>query len=329
MAQVTFAANTFPARASTGNLVAKTLSDFALTLLDDADATAARVTLGVGTGTSGDMAGPTVSVDGEIPVFNGITGKVLKQSAGTDFSFDGHTLRVGSGGGLSAAVLTTLNAGVSLVLDDQGASGVGIWLKGNGATTPNKYIATTGGVFRILNDAASVEILRLTDAGAVTFPGTVTSNGGMVLTLAGNLSTTGAFNTSFTQRGSFTHTLPGATSVIPGIQSSVVIIKQPTPTSKAANSTLTAAEVLVGGAQYTGNTGTLTTPTGTLLDAAVTMSADEAFDFFVVNTGSGTCTLTMAASGMTAVGTMTVASNTSQNFRFRKTAGNAFTVYRA
>lgn len=44
--QVTFAANRFPARASSGSLEAKTITDFALSILDDADAGAARSTLG-------------------------------------------------------------------------------------------------------------------------------------------------------------------------------------------------------------------------------------------------------------------------------------------
>lgn len=45
--QVTFTTNTFPARASSGNLVAKPISDFGLSLVDDADAVAARTTLGL------------------------------------------------------------------------------------------------------------------------------------------------------------------------------------------------------------------------------------------------------------------------------------------
>lgn len=44
--QTAFAANTFPARASTGNLEAKTITDFGLSLVDDADAAAGRTTLG-------------------------------------------------------------------------------------------------------------------------------------------------------------------------------------------------------------------------------------------------------------------------------------------
>jgi hypothetical protein len=48
-AQTTFAANTFPARASTGDLVAKAITDFGLSLVDDADAAAGRTTLGATT----------------------------------------------------------------------------------------------------------------------------------------------------------------------------------------------------------------------------------------------------------------------------------------
>jgi hypothetical protein len=44
--QTTFAANTFPGRSSSGNLVAKTITDAAFSLLDDADAAAMRTTLG-------------------------------------------------------------------------------------------------------------------------------------------------------------------------------------------------------------------------------------------------------------------------------------------
>lgn len=63
LSQTSFAASTFPARASTGNLVAKTLTDYALSLLDDIDASAARTTLGLSTaaveatGTSGHTIG--------------------------------------------------------------------------------------------------------------------------------------------------------------------------------------------------------------------------------------------------------------------------------
>lgn len=48
VAQTTFAINTFLARASTGNLAAKAITDFGLSLVDDADAPTARATLVLG-----------------------------------------------------------------------------------------------------------------------------------------------------------------------------------------------------------------------------------------------------------------------------------------
>lgn len=47
--QVSFGANTFPARASGGGLVAQNISDFGLSLVDDASDSNARTTLGLGT----------------------------------------------------------------------------------------------------------------------------------------------------------------------------------------------------------------------------------------------------------------------------------------
>lgn len=57
LTQTAFAANTFPARASAGNLVAKPITDFGLSLVDDVDAATARITLGA-------MSIPTAYIDG-------------------------------------------------------------------------------------------------------------------------------------------------------------------------------------------------------------------------------------------------------------------------
>jgi len=63
---VAFAANKFPARASTGNLAAKDITDFALTLLDDADAAAARTTLGAAAASLVKISTQTASASASI-----------------------------------------------------------------------------------------------------------------------------------------------------------------------------------------------------------------------------------------------------------------------
>ena len=109
----------------------------------------------------------------------------------------------------------------------------------------------------------------------------------------------------------------------------VVYKNQPAQTSKAAAATLTIAELENGIIQYTGAAATLTLPTGTLIEGGLpaTFPVDMAFDFSVINTGTGTVTLG-TATGLTLVGAMTTAINTSTVFRVRKTATNTYTVYR-
>ena len=103
---------------------------------------------------------------------------------------------------------------------------------------------------------------------------------------------------------------------------------QPAPTSKSAAATLTGAELIVGILNTTGTTYTITLPTGTNIDAAVStaLAANGSFDWYVINTASGT--VTIAANGNTTLGTLTIATGVSAHFVFRKTAANTYTVYR-
>lgn len=117
--QTSFAANTFPAKASTGSLVAKTITDFGLSLVDDATASDARTTLGLGTlatqsGTfSGTSSGTntgdqslfsTIAVSGQSNVVADSTGDTLTLVAGTnvtittDASTDSITINATGGG---------------------------------------------------------------------------------------------------------------------------------------------------------------------------------------------------------------------------------------
>lgn len=104
---------------------------------------------------------------------------------------------------------------------------------------------------------------------------------------------------------------------------------QPAPTALSAAATLTIAQLLTGIISYTGAAANLTMPTGTNIDAGVLASlpVDTAFQFSVINTGTGAATMVVAA-GVTAVGSLVVTNGTSATFRVRKTAANTFVMYR-
>ena len=104
----------------------------------------------------------------------------------------------------------------------------------------------------------------------------------------------------------------------------------PAPTSKSAAATLTAAELQTGILNTTGTTYTITLPTGTDIDTGFTNIAftNVGFDWYVVNTASGTITIAVGASGMTSLGSLTIATGTSAHFRLRRTAANTYVLYR-
>ena len=108
---------------------------------------------------------------------------------------------------------------------------------------------------------------------------------------------------------------------------------QAAPVAKAASATLTIAELLTAIVTTSGTAAiTLTLPTGTQSDAGVTAPAlplNGCFDWTVINTGTGSGAVTIAAgTGHTLVGGATVAIGTSAGFRTRKTAANTFVTYR-
>jgi hypothetical protein len=109
--------------------------------------------------------------------------------------------------------------------------------------------------------------------------------------------------------------------------SNLVMPYQGAPTSKAAAATLTGAELITGILNTTGTTYTITLPTGTDIEGALSWSANNvALDWWVINTASGT--ITIAANGNTTLGGLTIATGVSAQFRIRRTAANTFTVYR-
>lgn len=83
LSQTAFAANTFPARSSSGNLVAKAITDFGLSLVDDTDASAGRTTLGLGT--IATVAAPSGTVVGTSDTQT-LTNKRVTKRTGTTAS---------------------------------------------------------------------------------------------------------------------------------------------------------------------------------------------------------------------------------------------------
>jgi hypothetical protein len=108
----------------------------------------------------------------------------------------------------------------------------------------------------------------------------------------------------------------------------VLAYNQPTPTSKAAAATLTVAELQTRIIQYTGIAATLTLPTGTLTEGGFSgIYTNMTFEWSVINTGSGICTIGAGATH-TIVGGATIAVGASGRFATRRTAANTFVSYR-
>jgi len=104
--------------------------------------------------------------------------------------------------------------------------------------------------------------------------------------------------------------------------------RQIAPIALNATGALTAAAILSG--IVTSSTAAAvsgTVPTGTVLDAAFQMDIDDSIDFSVIATGANAFTVVVAA-GVTAVGTMIVATVTAGRFRLRKTAAATYIIYR-
>ena len=129
----------------------------------------------------------------------------------------------------------------------------------------------------------------------------------------------------------FSVTLDGASTPTEALRITndrVVAYNQAAPTSKSAAATLTIAELKTGIIQYTGSAATLTLPTGTLSEGGFSgIYTNMAFEWSVINTGSGTCTIG-AGTAHTIVGGATIAAGASGRFASRRTAANTFVAYR-
>jgi hypothetical protein len=112
------------------------------------------------------------------------------------------------------------------------------------------------------------------------------------------------------------------------MQTGAVMPYAPAPAAISAAATLTNANIQGQIISATGTTYTITMPLGTTLETLATWATTNiAYDFFVINTASGTVTMA-ANTGVTTLGTLTIATGVSAHFRIRRTAANTFVLYR-
>jgi hypothetical protein len=304
----------------------------------------------VSTATAGAINVVAVALDGKAATTHGhAVGDVSGLSSTLAGKLD--TSHAGAGGAVHAAVVAAGAAGFMTGADKTKLDSIAAGATANSTDaslrdrtthTGSQAIATVTGLQTAL-DGKQAAGSYLTPGGALGTPasGTLSSCTGLpVGTGVSGLGTgVAAFLASPTsanmaamltdETGTGSNVFGTAPTLTNPILASTTYMQQGAQTSKAAAATLTIAELLTGIIQYTGAAASLTLPTGTLIDAGVLagLPVDRAFEFIVINTGTGAATL-VAGTGLTLVGSMAVAIATSARFRVRKTAANTFTVYR-
>jgi hypothetical protein len=110
----------------------------------------------------------------------------------------------------------------------------------------------------------------------------------------------------------------------------------PAPQTATTSATLTAAQMLGGVLVGTAGTSavTYTLPAISVLEAVLgtDRKVGTSFDLTIINLGSSSGVITVAAGGFTTVGTLAIpvtgSAGAEATFRFRKTGAGAWTVYR-
>jgi hypothetical protein len=112
------------------------------------------------------------------------------------------------------------------------------------------------------------------------------------------------------------------------VRTGAVMPYAPAPASISTTATLTNANIQAQLINTTGTTYTVTMPLGTTLETLANWAAiNVGYDFVIINTASGTITMAVNT-GVTSIGTLTVLTGISAQFRIRRTAANTFILYR-
>ena len=261
-----------------------------------------NVLLGNGTGALQAVAPGT---SGNLLTSNGTT---WQSTALTGITV-GNTSMTITDSGANGTIIFTNDAVESMRITADGNVGIGTNNPGNfaGYTTLAVSDGTTNGQIELRGDDTTVHYVYA-DSGDLGF-----STYGTLIKLL------------FSGNEKYYFGTDGSTVPLGGLRFGY----QAAPTSKGAAATLTGAELAVGMLQYTGGAANVQLPTGTQIQSAISslIGNNNFFDWYVVNTGAGTCTIT-TNTDLTLTGTMTIPTLTSAQFRIRRTASNTFTIYR-
>lgn len=261
------------------------------------------VAIAGGTSSTAGNAGGVASLTGGTPGATGVGGAA--------------TIAAGAGGATSG------NGGVASITGGAGTNGNGVG--GVGKVVGGAGQGTgAGGAAQVTGGASGTGATG--NGGVATVAGgaaaSTNGNGGNVVLTPGALAGSG---------------IAGNTRL-----GGVVAINQPTPTAKTTAATLTIAELktkILTGEHTAGATQAYTLPTGTLVDAALQFSDDDAFDWSLINISAAaadTVTVT-AGADHTIVGNPIVQSahastggiyGNSSLWRTRKTTANTYVTYR-
>jgi len=224
----------------------------------------------------------------------------------------------------SGTAATTATFTQAMTLDASGRLGIGV-------TSPTRTLdisAASATVFLVSSTGTNRAYYAASNTGGGVYLGRESSTGSTFGTTAyaSAVWSEGAYPLVFATNDNERAQIDAGGNL--QMQDGAVMPYAPTPVSLNVAATLTNANIQTQIINTTGTTFTLTMPLGTTLETLATWgNTDISYDFYVVNTASGTVTMAVNT-GVTSLGGLTIATGVSAQFRIRRTAANTFVLYR-
>jgi len=224
----------------------------------------------------------------------------------------------------SGTAATTATFTQAMTLDASGRLGIGV-------TSPTRTLdisAASATVFLVSSTGTNRAYYAASNTGGGVYLGRESSTGSTFGTTAyaSAVWSEGAYPLVFATNDNERAQIDAGGNL--QMQDGAVMPYAPTPVSLNVAATLTNANIQTQIISTTGTTFTLTMPLGTTLETLATWAyTNSGYDFYVVNTASGTITIAVNT-GVTSLGGLTIATGVSAQFRIRRTAANTFVLYR-